>query len=654
MQHDIYPSMLQLIGLDRLRCPSFVITRALVMRSLFVILLTVYAVTVYSYPEPKFSLHRRETDIKAASPFDHTWIEAYAAIGDSFGVGLGAGHSIKPSDRVELNTACYQYSYGYPNIINAASGLGLSNTRRFQWLACSGAKMPDILSNQVPRLKSPQLVTISGGGNDADLANVLNYCVYQWSAIFLWSCEGILADARAKIEHESFSKNMDTLLTAVKGRLNHPSNRIYWIGYARFWDVSTSECDQTTWGTLGFRGAYLTRERRSTMNDLVDLVNDKIKAAVTRAGSQTVFVDWQPGVSFIKGRFCEPGVDETYAGGKGPAINRERAVFYKWGTTKDDDDKEDKGHDELLVNVFGQPEMNNNNDTFEGRVANFVREGKAENATAMAELMPLVEITGSLLPDRYGRVFHPTKYGNSIIAKNVIDAITEEQAKLMNRPAVTTIISCRFAAAETLAPTPSPPPAPAPTAPYEEGKCSLHLQQWDNYKAVRHGPRYGPGYGAAVYSVAVTVYDAKKKEIGKVDRTDAQEGSPLELKSMLEDVLVITPDQGDDSIEFELGAQDWKSNYDIETLGTDCSVGGWDYGIVSFGIAVDAVGRGHANSLAGSTDGLQLPMPVARRKIVEFVRWLTKTDVFITPSSLPGHRTKQYGVAEGTRTRRRD
>lgn len=50
--------------------------------------------------------------------------------------------------------------------------------------------------------------------------------------------------------------------------------------------------------------------------------------------------------------------------------------------------------------------------------------------------------TGSFLPDKYGRVFHPTKYGHSIITKNIVNAITEEQAKLMNQPASTTTLGC--------------------------------------------------------------------------------------------------------------------------------------------------------------------------------------------------------------------
>ena len=85
------------------------------------------------------------------------------------------------SYQVELNPGsltggyCYQYSQGYPNILNADELMGYNPNRKFQYLGCSGALVPEIIKNQVPLLKSPQIVTISAGGNDAELATILNY-----------------------------------------------------------------------------------------------------------------------------------------------------------------------------------------------------------------------------------------------------------------------------------------------------------------------------------------------------------------------------------------------------------------------------------------------------------------------------------------------
>jgi hypothetical protein len=226
---------------------------------------------------------------------------------------------------------------------------------------------------------------------------------------------------------------------------------------------------------------------RQSMNDLVDLVNTKIKAVIDAAGPQVVYVDWEADTQTITGRYCEPGVDESwhlFSGGV--SQDREQTAFYEWGTTKDDDTPEDKGHDELRKRQDStlSPNTTAGNMTFEGlhhtetpldvlllihsilgRIANYVIEGSINNPAAYNNSQQSLgfQITGSLLPDQYGRVFHPTKYGNSIIAKNVLNAITQEQAKLMNKPAVTTTVSCNVAGATGGPTTASSAPSPSAT-----------------------------------------------------------------------------------------------------------------------------------------------------------------------------------------------
>lgn len=53
------------------------------------------------------AIQSRQSTINAVDPFDHTWIEQWAALGDSFSVGLGAGHAIKSSDNVCAKTRIY-------------------------------------------------------------------------------------------------------------------------------------------------------------------------------------------------------------------------------------------------------------------------------------------------------------------------------------------------------------------------------------------------------------------------------------------------------------------------------------------------------------------------------------------------------------------
>ena len=46
--------------------------------------------------------------VTAANPFDHTWIESFTALGDSYSVGLGAGHAISAAKGVSAKTIVHE------------------------------------------------------------------------------------------------------------------------------------------------------------------------------------------------------------------------------------------------------------------------------------------------------------------------------------------------------------------------------------------------------------------------------------------------------------------------------------------------------------------------------------------------------------------
>jgi len=54
---------------------------------------------------PKKLFARGGPTIQATDPFDRRWIEALAAVGDSFSVGLGAGHAVKATGKVQRSTS---------------------------------------------------------------------------------------------------------------------------------------------------------------------------------------------------------------------------------------------------------------------------------------------------------------------------------------------------------------------------------------------------------------------------------------------------------------------------------------------------------------------------------------------------------------------
>ena len=53
----------------------------------------------------------------------------------------------------------------------------------------------------------------------------------------------------------------------------------YYVGYAKFFEVSDNACDDVTWHLWNpFRAqVYLTQDVRQRMNDLVDLMNDALR-----------------------------------------------------------------------------------------------------------------------------------------------------------------------------------------------------------------------------------------------------------------------------------------------------------------------------------------------------------------------------------------
>jgi hypothetical protein len=79
------------------------------------------------------------------SGFDLTF-DKFAALGDSYASGLGAGRVV---DRT-----CRRYDHSYPYLINKDPKLGnqIEAGRRFEPLTCAGATIKDVVDKQIPQL----------------------------------------------------------------------------------------------------------------------------------------------------------------------------------------------------------------------------------------------------------------------------------------------------------------------------------------------------------------------------------------------------------------------------------------------------------------------------------------------------------------------
>lgn len=163
------------------------------------------------------------------------------------------------------------------------------------------------------------------------------------------------------------------------------------------------------------------------------------------------------------------------------------------------------------------------------------------------------------------RAFHLTKFGNAIVANNIIQAMIEEQAKMMNEPADPIIIdpsSCPATGTtddpvsqgtSTSTPTPAATPPPYTTtggSGATAGKCHIHVNEIQDCAGDKHN-----------LATEVTIWDVGGNQIGCQSITEAGAIDPLSVNSKLEDPLIVIPENKGDCVQTALS---W------------CSTGGWD------------------------------------------------------------------------------
>lgn len=91
---------------------------------------------------------------------DLTFVRKWAAIGDSYTAGIGAGDVW--SDKKE-DTKCSRYDKSYVALLKHVLGPQVTN---FTYTACSGARTSDIYTQAQDLDKLHDLIVLTGGGND--------------------------------------------------------------------------------------------------------------------------------------------------------------------------------------------------------------------------------------------------------------------------------------------------------------------------------------------------------------------------------------------------------------------------------------------------------------------------------------------------------
>ena len=218
-------------------------------------------------------------------------IHSYSALGDSYAAGDGAG---KP------DLVCGRFSESFP--VQIAHNLSIGNPLNFRHVACGGASISSVLHTQVLWIGSSDIVTITVGGNEAEFFPVVNECVHQWKPKS--TCEAACQKSRTAIESSDLIEAYGKL---VKGTMQcmKKDARLLVTGYATFFNQETRYCDNVTF-TKTNPDQKLTRELRSTLNELVRRLNDVIRASSEVYGAEYVDMD----AAFKGHRFCEEGVEE--------------------------------------------------------------------------------------------------------------------------------------------------------------------------------------------------------------------------------------------------------------------------------------------------------------------------------------------------------
>ncbi|WP_326552872.1 SGNH/GDSL hydrolase family protein [Micromonospora sp. NBC_01813] len=183
----------------------------------------------------------------------------YAALGDSYSSGVGAG----PYDV----SGCLRSNRSYAPLWAAAN-----SPDSFRFVACSGAVTADVLNRQLSALDAATtMVTISIGGNDAGFADIVINCRLGSES----------ACASAVNRAEQFATNelpgrLDATYAAIKQRA--PNAQLIVLGYPRLFE-ETRNC--------GLLAVSLTK--RTIINDAADLLAEVTAGRAAAAGA--TFVD---------------------------------------------------------------------------------------------------------------------------------------------------------------------------------------------------------------------------------------------------------------------------------------------------------------------------------------------------------------------------
>ncbi|GAB4005294.1 SGNH family lipase [Glycomyces albus] len=183
--------------------------------------------------------------LPAAAEATGTDVVEYAALGDSYSSGSGAGPY--------TDFLCQRSDHAHPVLLAAELDAHLT------FVACGGATTEDVLEEQIDALdEDTDLVTIGVGGNDIGWTDAILACIVP-----LYDCTWEIAEAERKVIEELPAK-LDAVYAAITAAA--PSAEVYVTGYPRLF-AAENTCD-----ALGL----ISIAEQERMNDGADLLSETI------------------------------------------------------------------------------------------------------------------------------------------------------------------------------------------------------------------------------------------------------------------------------------------------------------------------------------------------------------------------------------------
>jgi lysophospholipase L1-like esterase len=203
---------------------------------------------------------------------------SYVALGDSYSSGVGAG-SYGSSGSCKRSANAYGQLWA-----NAHSGT------TFTFLACSGAKTSDVISQVASMPSGASLVTVTVGGNDAGFTDVITTCTLNSDQ----ACVDRVNTAKAYVQ-DTLPGLLDKVYRAIEAKA--PDAHLVVLSYPEFYTVPGS-CN-----------VGLSDTKRSAINSGADALASVISSRAAAAGA--TFVDVRS--AFVGHNICSSASDYLHS-----------------------------------------------------------------------------------------------------------------------------------------------------------------------------------------------------------------------------------------------------------------------------------------------------------------------------------------------------